>query len=71
MSTNIHYNKAATKTTASNVLFCPQPKDDHFNVIAEKRNQKIFTFKKLEAENFDFFSFKKHSNRLIGYQNSW
>ena len=42
------------KTTSSNVLFCPPPKDIHFTVIEEERNQKIFTFKKLESENFDF-----------------
>ena len=46
------------KTTSSNVLFCPQPKDNQLIVIEEERNQKIFTFKKLETENFDFF-FKK------------
>ena len=43
------------KTTSSNVLFCPQPKDNLFTVIEEERNQKIFTFKKLESKNFDFF----------------
>ena len=42
------------ETTSSNVLFCPQPKDIQFTVIEEERNQKIFTFKKLESENFDF-----------------
>jgi len=35
--------------------FGPQPKDIHFTVIQDVRNQKIFTFNKLEAENFDFF----------------
>ena len=43
------------KTTSSNVLFCSQPKDNQFTVIEEERNQKTFTFKKLESENFDFF----------------
>ena len=37
--------------------FFPQAKDQ-FTVIEEERNQKIFTFKKLESENFDFFSLK-------------
>ena len=41
-------------TPDSNVLFCPQPKDIQFTVIEEERDQKIFTFKKLESENFDF-----------------
>ena len=44
------------KTTSSNDLFCPQPKDIQFTVREEGRNQKIFTFKKLESVNFDFFS---------------
>ena len=44
------------QTTSSNVLFCPQPKDNQFTVIEEKKNWKIFTFKKLESKNFDFFS---------------
>ena len=38
--------------TSSNVLFCPQPKDIQFTVKEDKRNQKIFTFKKLEPGNF-------------------
>ena len=42
-----------------NVLFCPQLKDIQFTVTEEERNQKLFTFKKLESDNFDFFSFKK------------
>ena len=32
----------------------PKPKDIHFTVLEEWRNQKIFTFKKLKADNFDF-----------------
>ena len=36
----------------------PQPKDIQFTVTEEERNQKIFTFKKLVSENFDFFPFK-------------
>ena len=42
------------KTTSLNVLFFPQPKDIQFTVTEEERNQKIFTFKKLESENFGF-----------------
>ena len=34
------------------------PKDNQFTVIEEERNQKIFTFKELESENFDFFFLK-------------
>ena len=45
-----------TKTLCSNVLFCPQPKNNQFTVIEVERNQKIFTFKKLESKHFDFFS---------------
>ena len=36
------------KMMSSNLLFCPQPKDVQFTVTEEERNQKIFTFKKLE-----------------------
>ena len=43
--------------------FVQQPKDIQFTVTEEERNQKLFTFKKLELENFDFFSLKKYSNR--------
>ena len=35
-----------------------KPKDNQFTVIEEERNQKIFTCKKLESENFEFFSLK-------------
>ena len=48
--------------TSSNVLFCPQ-KDIQFTVREEERNQKIFTFKRLKLENFDYFS--PDSKRLI------
>ena len=48
-----------------NVLFCPQLKDIQFTVKEEERNQKIFTFKKLESENFDYFSLK--STQLSKY----
>ena len=51
---------------SSNVLFCPQPKYLQFTVIEEERNQKIFTFKKLESENF-YILFPKNyfdKNRL-------
>ena len=41
------------KTTSSNVVFCPQPKENQFTVIEEERNQK------LELENFSFFLLKK------------
>lgn len=41
------------------VLFCPQPKDIHYIAIEEERNQEILKFKKLESEDFGFFSFKK------------
>ena len=43
------------KMTSSNVLFCPQPKNNQFTVIEEERNHKMFTFKKLESENFNIF----------------
>ena len=42
------------KMTSPNVLFCPQSKDNQFTVIEDERNQKIYTFKKLESEKFDF-----------------
>ena len=42
------------KTMSSNVLFCPQPKDNQFTVTEEEINQEIFTFNMLESENFLF-----------------
>ena len=44
-----------TDMMSTNVLICPQHKDIQFTVIEERRNHKIFTFKKLESENFDPF----------------
>ena len=38
--------------------FVHNPKYIQFTVTEEERNQKVFTFKKLESENFDFFSLK-------------
>ena len=38
------------KMTSSNILFCQQPKNNQFTVTEEERNQKIFTFKKLETD---------------------
>ena len=35
--------------------FVHNPKDNQFTVTEKERNQKIFTFKKLESENFYFF----------------
>ena len=52
------------KMSSSPVLFCPQPNDIQFTVAEEERNQEIFTFKKLESENFDW-------NRWMDYQNDW
>lgn len=45
------------KTTSSDVFFCPQPDCIQFTVTAELSNKKIFTWKKLESENFDFVFF--------------
>lgn len=47
------------KVTFSNVLFCPQLKDNQFSVMEMERNRKIFIFKKLESENFSFKKKKK------------
>ena len=33
-----------------------QPENIQFTVREEEINEKIFTFKKLESKNFDFFS---------------
>ena len=53
MSENIRHCFQKTKMTSSNVLFCPQAtKDIQFTVVVVERNQKIFTFKKLESEKF-------------------
>ena len=43
-------------------MSCPQPKDNQFTVIEEERNKKIFTFKKLESENFDMLFFSKKNS---------
>ena len=48
MAENVEMHFPKSKLTSSNVLFCPQHKDNEFTVIEEERNQKIFTFKKLE-----------------------
>ena len=63
MVKNVDQCSPKPKTTSSNVLFCPQLKDTQFSVTEEERNQKIFTFKKLESHNFVFFFFKKCSKR--------
>ena len=54
------------KIISSNVLFCPQPKNNHFFVIEAERNQKIFTFKKLESENFDSSSNDATTSEPVG-----
>ena len=51
--------------TSLNVLFCPRLKDNQFTVIEVERNQKIFTFKKLESENFDFFFLSTQTDQSI------
>ena len=56
MSENYKKHFPKPKMTSSNVLFCPQPKNNQFSFIEEERNQKIFSFKKLESENFYLFS---------------
>lgn len=52
--TNVYQCFSKPKKTSSNVLFCPKPKYIQFTVIDECRKRNIFTFKKLESENFDF-----------------
>ena len=42
--------------------FVHNSKNNQFTVTEEERNQKIFTFKKLESENFDCFSLKGTTN---------
>ena len=44
------------KMVSSEVLFFPQSKDIQCTVIEKRRSQKIFTFKKLESENFECIS---------------
>ena len=44
------------KLKTTSFFKCPQHKNIQFNVTEEERNQKIFTFKKLESENLDYFS---------------
>ena len=50
--------------TSQNVLFCPQSKCIQFTVTEERRNEEIFTFKKLKSENFDILNLKPS----IGHQ---
>ena len=61
---------SVSKMSSLNALFVlfTQPKDIQFTVT-EERNQKMFTFKKLESENLTFLL--NVSNRFIDYQNSW
>ena len=57
---------------SSNVLFCPQSKDDQFTVIEEERNQEVVTFKKLESGIWTSLFLKNYSNdSIIDYHNSW
>ena len=37
----------------NNIIKYRHPKDFQFLIIKEERNQKIFTFKKLESENLE------------------
>ena len=57
MSENSEKRQSVFLKTQDNVLRClvlsPQPKDIQFTVTEEERNQQIFTFKKLESQNFD------------------
>lgn len=51
MVKNVGQCFSKVKMTSSYLLFCPQPKDTHFTVSEEERNQNIYTLKKLESEN--------------------
>ena len=49
-------DKKCKKKPKDDILNHAQPKHILFTVIEEDRNQKIFTFKKLESENLNFYS---------------
>lgn len=56
-------------------LFCPQPKDICLTVTEEKKkNQEIFTFKKVKSDHFypnpTVFS-KRLLKPISNYQNNW
>lgn len=51
MVKNVGQCFSKVKMTSSYFLFCTQPKDTHFTVSKEERNQNIYTLKKLESEN--------------------
>lgn len=65
MVENVDWSFPKSKMTSTNVLFCPQPQDIQFTIVEEKRNHKIFTFKKLVTKNLDFFSLKKKGTQTI------
>lgn len=48
--------------------FVQQPKDTHFTVSKEERNQNIYTLKKLESENLYLFFFL-NSTQWLYYEN--
>ena len=50
---------------SSNVLFCLQPKDIKLTFIEEERNQKMFTFKKLESENNKMYLHSDFQNKTV------
>lgn len=57
MVKNVGQCFSKVKMTSSYFLFCTQPKDTHFTVSKEERNQNIYTLKKLESENLYLFFF--------------
>ena len=47
------------KTTSSNLLFCPQPKDNQFTVIEEKETRKYSLLRSWNQRIYLFFLKKK------------
>lgn len=49
--------------TSLDILFGPQPKNTHFSLTDEERNQEIFTFQNLESVKVLTPSWRNYSHR--------
>ena len=69
---SLNVSQCFLKPTISsyNVLFCPELKIFSLQSVKGEQNRKIFTFKKLESNNFDLYFLKKMTriNKLSNQQ---
>ena len=52
MAKNVDQCFSKPKTTSSNVLFCPQPKDNQFTVIEEEKETENIHFEEAGIREF-------------------